>query len=90
MFFSARRPAPLGVRPIGSGRIQAHIGILKRGAEPLAGRRAKPSARREDHIGIDVMADFACDVGLAWRLERERDEGGLEFLVGEDRAECPG
>src|ERR1700730_163950 len=86
---SSVRAGPSAARRIGSGRIQAHIGILKRGAEPLAGRRAELSARREDRVGIDVMADFACDVGLARRLERERDDCGFEFLVGKDRAECP-
>ena len=80
--------------PAGAGGI-GRVGPLRTGggndrtaapARCVADRRAQRGARREDRIGIDVAADLAGDVGLARKRQRERDEGGLERAVGEDRA----
>ena len=77
----------VGIRPIGSRRDHPPVGVGERRAEPLADRGAQVPAGGKDRIGIDVAADLAGDVGLARRRQRQRDEGGLEFGVGEDRAE---
>ena len=53
----------------------------------VADRGAQRCARGEDRVGIDIAADLAGDVGLARQRQRERDEGGLQRTVGEDRAE---
>ena len=76
-----------GIRRIGAGDRHALVGLGQRGAEPLADAGAQRLARGVDGVGIDVAADLAGDVAFARRGERQRDEGRLELLVGEDGGE---
>ena len=77
-----------GVRAVGAG-----VGEALDSARCSASARCRPIARaqrlarREDRVGIDVAADLARDVGFARQRQRQRDEGGLERAVGEDRGE---
>ena len=49
--------------------------------------RLQGEASREDGIGIDIVANFACEVRFARRREGQRDEGRLEHAVIKGRAE---
>ena len=54
---------------------------------PLADRGAQLAARGKNRIGIDIGADFARDIGVGRRHQHQGNEGRLQRLVLQYRAE---